>query len=501
MFFLRLVICILCNFSFVLNAVKQEQSEPCTFTLHCTDDPLCQIYPNQNQCVLFDQIPKELRSLPYVVTPLNPKYDSLRFNYNKRFNIFPHAIILPENAEQTAHAFKILKKHNLKFAIRSGGHCYGPGSLSSGYIIDVRNFNYVIPNTKCCEVRIGAGTHLGGVIQELGNIGWAIPSGTCPSVGVTGNALGGGIGFLTRKFGLTCDAVKKILMINAEGQLIEVDKVDHCDLFWAMRGAGGGSFGIVLEFTFKMFFVPKVQLLQLRWEWDADLVQHIVNAWQKWIVNLSDDISTEVDFDYVDGKLKIGIDAMKVGTEPFDEWKKPFKNLNPSVFLKELPYIDAARIEAGACTLPFSKVKSKMLFKPLSDEGIHIIINFLEQLQEKNKNFLIHLDLGAAGGKFAEGRTSFFPRKAFAYLFQFACWNNESQDREAIRELTEFYEKLAPFTSPYSYANLVDFELGPTYLNAYYGDHVDRLICIKRKVDPENLFHWRQSIPLEKPKV
>src|SRR5581483_10938998 len=116
------------------------------------------------------------------------------------------------------------------------------------------------------------GTHLGGVIQELGRIGYAIPTGTCPSVGVTGLALGGGIGFLTRKYGLTCDAIRCLTMVNADGEIIQVDKVDHPELFWAMCGAGGGSFGIVLDFTFKMFYVPKVQLLKLSWEWEPKLV-------------------------------------------------------------------------------------------------------------------------------------------------------------------------------------------------------------------------------------
>lgn len=498
---MRLVLIVFLSIAQLLRGIEHNNNTPCTFTFSCTDNPLCQIYPNQNMCELLDQIPRQLRELPFVINPTHREYNNVRFSYNKRFNIFPHAIIIPHDVEEAVQAFEILKKCKLHFAIRSGGHCYGPGSLSPDYVIDLRKFNYVKPNIKKGEVRIGAGTHLGGVIGDLGKIGYAIPTGTCPSVGVTGLALGGGIGFLLRQYGLTSDSIKNICMIDAHGDIINVTQENNPDLFWAMCGAGGGSFGIVLEFTFKMHYVPKVQLLTLSWDWDPEIIPDIMNAWQKWIVTLPDDISTEFDFKYQNFKSSFFIIALKTGKEKFCEWEKAFKNFHPQVSLQDISYLEAATQLGSVYTMPFSKAKSKILFEPLPKQGINVVVEFFQHIQDAKKKYLVLADFGAGGGKLLDGDSSFFPRKMFSYFFLFGYWDFQCQDHDVLRELNEFYEDLAFYTSPYSYSNLVDFDLGPTYLNAYYGDHVDRLICIKRKVDPKNLFRWRQSIPLEKPKV
>jgi hypothetical protein len=123
----------------------------------CTNDPLKQNYHNQNMCQLLLEIPEELQNLPYAIYPNNPQYDTARFIYNKWFNLFPHAIIAPRNPEEMAAVLKSLKKHKLPFSLRSGGHCYEPGSLSPGYVIDLKNFNSIQPNIEKEEVVVGAG--------------------------------------------------------------------------------------------------------------------------------------------------------------------------------------------------------------------------------------------------------------------------------------------------------------------------------------------------------
>src|SRR5207248_4531231 len=103
----------------------------------CPDNILEMVYPDQNACKLFHRIPSKLRNLPYGIYPISKGYDTARFNFNKRFNIFPRMIITPKTIEEVVFALKMMKKHHFEFAIRSGGHCLEPGSLSSGYIIDL----------------------------------------------------------------------------------------------------------------------------------------------------------------------------------------------------------------------------------------------------------------------------------------------------------------------------------------------------------------------------
>lgn len=462
----------------------------------CTDNVFCQLYANQNMCELIKAIPIELQNLPYIVYPNCRNYDIARFIYNKRFNIFPHAIIKPCTTSELIYALKVLRQYNLDFSMRSGGHCFESGSLSSQYIIDLENFNSIELDIANQEVFVGAGSRLGCVIQTLGNWGYAIPTGTCGTNGVGGLTLGGGLGFLSRQFGLTCDVVKNITLVTADLNVITVDSNDFSDLFFALRGAGTGSYGIVLGFTFKMFYLPKVSFLELTWDWDPTQVPLIVNAFQSWIATLSNDITAQVDFDYLNGERKISVTAFKVGDTPFTEWINAFSSLNPQVDIRVIPYVDAAKIIGGDSPLPFLKSKSKMLFAPLPDPALNIIVAFFQDLFNNNKQFSVSLQLGSAGGALTQGDTAYFPRQAFEWFFQHIRWNDQNQEADAISTINTFYAAIEPFCSPFSYANIVDYDLGNTYLNAYYGDHVNQLVQIKNIYDPSNFFHWQQSIPL-----
>jgi len=468
-------------------------------TYTCSDDPLMQAYPNQNMCVLLNSIPAALQGLDYVMYPNCDVYNTNRFNYNKRFNLFPIAIIVPQTQVQLQYAFQVLTQNNLPFTTRSGGHCYGPGSLSSGYIIDLRNFNAITPNVGNNTVTIGAGCRLGQVIETLGALNYAIPTGTCPSVGIAGLALGGGVGLLSRAYGLTADAVISMTVLMADGTIIEVTQDTYPDLFWALRGAGANAFGIVLDFTFTMYYVPTVSYLQLTWPWNPSQVAQIVNAWQAWFPVQSPDITSELIFYYNNGQVTLKLNALKVGATPFTEWQSAFAQFNPTVTtMYQGNYVGAADIFASTYTQPFSKVKSKFIFSPLSSDGIALIINFMSQLANNRCPYLLFLEFGgASGGVIERGDSSYFPRGAYGWIFQFIYWPFEFQHEGALNLIRQFYTSFERYTSPYNYANLVDYDLGAYYLYAYYGTNINRLVQIKNTYDPNNIFTWRQGIPLE----
>jgi len=479
----------------ILSESIRKKYQCCLFPqFTCTDDTFCQLYINQNMCTLLQEIPTELQNLPYVIYPTCPNYNLYRFIYNKRFNIFPHAIIRPCTISQLLFALKILRQYNLGFSIRSGGHCFEPGSLSTDYVIDLENFNEIKLDIANQQVSVGAGTRLGCLIQTLGNFGFAIPTGTCGTNGIGGLALEGGLGFLSRKFGTTSDVIKNITIVTADLNVITVDENNFSDLFFALRGAGAGSYGIVLGYTFNMFYLPTISYLQLSWNWDNTLVPQIVNAFQSWLPSLSNDITGQIDFDYTNGQRKITMTAFKANNEPFTEWIPAFSSLDPQVNLQVLPYVDAAKIEGGDSALPYLKSKSKMLFSPLPAPAIDLIVGYFQDLVNNNKEFTIALQLGSAGGALTQGNTAYFPRAAFEWFFMHQRWNNETQEVDAIASITGFYDAIEPFTSPFSYANIVDFDL-VNFLNAYYGSNVPTLIQIKDKYDPTNFFNWQQSIP------
>ena len=123
---------------------------------------------------LIDGIPPELKNLPYAIYPTNPEYNTARFNFNKRFSVYPHAIICPRDPKEAAYILTLLRKHKLDFSVRSGGHCYEPGSLSSGYIFDLKNFNTVVSNVQKEEVYVGAGCRIGDIFKNLGKLDYTI---------------------------------------------------------------------------------------------------------------------------------------------------------------------------------------------------------------------------------------------------------------------------------------------------------------------------------------
>lgn len=468
---------------------------PCfASTIKCTDNPLKQIYPNQNACVLQASIPKALQDLCFVTYPIDiSNYNIERFNFNKRFNVFPKAIIATNSSSTLSDILRYFVKNQLNFSIRSGGHCFEPGSLSSDYIIDLQSFDSI----EICkdEVYIGAGARLGPVIRKLGKYDLALPTGTCQSVGIAGLTLGGGIGFLARTFGLTCDALKSITFLKANSEIIEVNNNQNPDLFWALRGAGNGSYGIAIGFTFKTFYIPKASFLKLTWEWDSSLVFQIFNAWQVWIQQLPDSINPILTLGYADGNLSIMVEALKVGKDPFLEWKTPFQGLNPKVELATGSYVNLAKLWADSPTTPFQKAKSLMAFQPISLAAQQLTVQYFEQLQLAAAPFQVGFEFAALGGKFAQGDTAFFPRQAVEWWHQIVNWNQQEQEAAALTSIRQFYASVAPLVSNFCYANDVDYDLGNQYLEAYYGDHVNRLIQIKDIYDPQNIFHWQQSIP------
>lgn len=452
-----------------------------------------------------DIIPPELRNLPYAVYPDSPEYNTERLNFNKRFVYFPKAIFIPTNYTEIQFVLSALKRHCLDFAVRSGRHCHEPGSLSSDYIIDLGAFNDIkldIPNNK---VFIGAGARLGDVISTLGQTNHAIPTGTCPTVGVSGLALGGGIGLLCRQFGLTCDSVDSITFLNADAQVIEVNDTHYRDLFWALRGAGNGSYGIVLGWTFNIHFIPHASFYEIMWEWDPNLIDPIIHSWQNWIETLSPQISSVLAIRHPNKlcaepekspPLVIRIFGLKIGPEPFREWKKAFKKFKPQVKIFTGGYGDLSKYWATETSLPFNKVKSCILCEPLKQDTIGHIGGFFEGLEEQGPNALIYFELEAFGGALAQGHTAFFPRQAFGWWLQAYYWPEQRQGAELLALSSDFYAEIPRNVKQYCYSNIVDYELGPSYLKRYYGDHVEKLECIKEKYDPMNLFCWHQSIPL-----
>jgi FAD/FMN-containing dehydrogenase len=176
-----------------------------------------------------------------------------------------------------------LGAHNgLPFALRCGGHSFEGFSQSANVVIDTRKIDDVTLDAGSQTVTVGAGASLGTVYKALKGRGFAFAAGSCPTVGVARHALGGGFGLLGRAYGLICDNLVSLNIVDAEGGILTIDAQQHPDLFWACRGGGGGSFGIATKFRFRVQALPRVAVFGVTWALATARAVRLFDAWQRW---------------------------------------------------------------------------------------------------------------------------------------------------------------------------------------------------------------------------
>ncbi|HEY7415084.1 MAG TPA: FAD-dependent oxidoreductase, partial [Ktedonobacteraceae bacterium] len=191
----------------------------------------------------WSSLAKSLQGM--LVRPDSPQYMTAQQLFDPRYdNVQPQAIAYCSSPEDVQNCLALVRRFNLPFAPRCGGHSYVGYSTSKGLIIDVTKMNTVNVNTGNTTATIGAGTRLIDVYAALTQQGLILPAGSCPSVGIAGLTLGGGAGVLDRKFGLTCDNMLSAQVVTADGRILTCDASHNSDLFWALRGGGGGNFGV-----------------------------------------------------------------------------------------------------------------------------------------------------------------------------------------------------------------------------------------------------------------
>src|SRR5437899_3822116 len=179
----------------------------------------------------------------------NPRYDNA---------VQPAAIARCASSDDVAACVRFAADNAVPFAVRSGGHSYTGTSTSTGLVIDVRPMSQVAVSTTDGQARVGAGAQLVDVYSRLANRGVGLAAGSCPSVGIAGLTLGGGVGVLVRAWGLTSDQLVAAEAVTADGAVRMVDAKHEQDLLWALRGGGGGTFGVITALTFATHAAPTV---------------------------------------------------------------------------------------------------------------------------------------------------------------------------------------------------------------------------------------------------
>jgi FAD/FMN-containing dehydrogenase len=214
-----------------------------------------------------------------VVLPGSPDYESVRKPFATRFHaVHPQAVLLWSAPNDVAMTLSLAVRAGLHTATRSGGHCFADHSSTDGIVIDVTPLNAV--SVAGDIATIGAGARLGDVYRSLSEHDLTIAAGSCPSAGIAGLTLGGGLGILGRKHGVTSDHLLGAQVVLADGRIVDCDEEHHGELFWALRGAGAGSFGVVTSLVFRT--IPATSATNFHLTWAYRHAAAVIEAWQLW---------------------------------------------------------------------------------------------------------------------------------------------------------------------------------------------------------------------------
>ena len=426
-----------------------------------------------------------------------PGYNAARFLYDTRFDaIKPQAVVFCESRADVQKTVRWARKHGIHIVPRSGGHSYGGYSTTSGVVVDVSRM-HAVSVTSNGRAAVGAGAKLLGVYTALGARGRMIPGGTCPTVGIAGLTQGGGIGLSGRKFGLTCDNLLEATVVLADGSAVTANAQSHPDLFWALRGGGGGNFGVVTRFVFRSHPVGNVATYSMEWPW-ADAKQ-VIQAWQAFAPHAPDGLSCVLNVNAAAGTTHITSAGQFFGSEPaLRSLLAPLVNAGtPTRFATTTrTFLGAVHYWAGGGggRATFG-AKSSISSAPLSSAGIDALIHSLEARRNTPGSGIVLLDSwGGAINRVPKAKTAFVHRDAL-FSMQYLSYWGAGQAAANQAWLRSCYAALRPYVSPFAYQNYIDPEL-PNWQQAYYGTNLARLQQVKRKYDPHNVFHFRQSVRL-----
>jgi FAD/FMN-containing dehydrogenase len=404
-----------------------------------------------------------------LIGPDHPRYDALRKPALPLYDdIRPAAIARCTSPSDVAEALSYARSANLPLTPRGGGHCFAGRSSTTGLMLDLSPLSTITVEPTGALATVGAGARLASVYRELHEYGLTIPAGCGPTVGIAGLTLGGGLGLLGRRYGLTCDRLVAATVVLADGNIVTCDADQEPDLFWALRGAGGGQFGVVTSLTFAA--VPAPAATRFKLTWPRTHAPEVIAAWQSWAPDAPDDLTASLTVNAHRAEI---FGATLTTFDP-----GPLAALSPEIDLRadlSWPALKASLSEGE----PDNRIihsKSEFFRSPLPPDVITQLLNAGCEL-----NFT---PMGGAYNRIPVEAT------AFAHRTERFLLEHAGPDRNAVRRSWSIAHAYA---SGAVYPNFPDPDL-TDWPTAYHGPNYARLRDLKAKYDPAGVFHFPQSL-------
>ncbi len=442
-----------------------------------------------------------LRDVDFISSS-TPEGRRLAMAFSQRMQKVPELRAVCRTNYAVAETVKWARDTNRKFAVRSSGHSFAGHSMHDDLVIDTSRLNQIEFSPNKNHVAVSAGTFNGSVYETLAVSQHALGGGSYGSVCMAGITLGGGVGYRSRISGLLCDQLDEIMLINADGNIVRANHTENADLFWASRGGGGGSFGIVTNLKFRTTPTPTRNLIYVHIAVTFRHAQRILHDWQHWLGEMGRTTTTHLQMArYSKNRFLVALTGESTLSRN-SVLSALQKLLGPNVVIHEnylVNYYSPHGLNLmknwDAFLQPVKFIsKSDYVNAPVPSP---VITNVLETLK-RHPPATVKLTFEALSGAvqdIAIDETAYAHRGAL-YLLEYRSEYRLDQQMEPRRQaLNEIRAIFRPHVTGGAYVNYADPELD-NWAQAYWGSNLPRLVETKQKWDPDNVFNHAQSIPL-----
>ena len=429
-----------------------------------------------------------------VILPSHADYDLARRIWNASIDRYPGMIARCRGVADVVRAVEFARANDLLVAVRGGGHNVGGRAVCDhGIVIDLSAMRGVFVDPTRRTARVQGGATLGDVDRETHLHGLAVPSGVVSRTGIAGLTLGGGVGWLARKYGLTCDNVLSFEVVTADGAVVTADAEHHPDLFWALRG-GGGNFGVVTSFLYRAHPVATVLgglIVHAR-----DQAGAVIRHYRDFMASAPDELTAYAGLLCTpDGTPAVGVIACYCGDpaegarvlQPLRAFGTPLADT-----IQPMPFPAMQTILDGAFPDDTFNYWKSTFLTGLTDEAIAIMVEHANRAGSPLSAVVIEM-YGGAASRVGPGDTAFAQRQAEYDIGIMAQWTDSADTDRHVAWSRGLYDALKPYSSGSYLLNFLAEE-SPDTIRAAFGRNYPRLVEVKNKYDPTNFFSLNQNI-------
>jgi FAD/FMN-containing dehydrogenase len=439
-----------------------------------------------------------------IVLPDDPNYNKVREIWNAMIDRRPAVIVQCAATDDVLHAISYARENGLELSIRGGGHNIAGSALcDNGVLIDLSNMKTVSVDAQNRRASVEPGATLGDFDKAVQAHGLATPTGINSTTGIAGLTLGGGFGWLTRKYGMTIDNLVSVDMVTADGRKKHVSEDENADLFWAIRG-GGGNFGVVTRFEFALYPVGPEILAGLL-VFPLNQAKQVLQKYREYVKSAPEELNIwavlrkapPLPFlpENVHGKEVIVLAVFYAGdTKEGEKLIDPLRGFGDPYgeHIGAMPYAQWQQAFDPLLTPGARNYWKSHNFTQLSDDALDSIIEFAGKLPSPQCEIFVGLIAGIANRVPSEAM-AYGHRDAKFVLNVHGRWDEAAQDKTCIAWARAFFEASKPYASAGAYVNFMTGDESDR-VAAAYGANYSRLKEIKMKYDPENVFHNNQNI-------